>query len=125
MRRIVLTSLTFVIVASATVASAASLGASSSNFGAGSAAVSRCHTGPITAEPVVNDGKVTHVSIDDLADACDGSRLQLVLLDSAGAKLGEGGLTPVPSDRPFDVTIAEPTPDATVVASTSIAITGS
>jgi hypothetical protein len=77
-----------VIVASAVVASAASLDLSSSRLGAGSATVGRCQAGPTPVEVELDDE--SNATITGIDPECTGSNLQLVLLDEDGVPRGHG-----------------------------------
>jgi hypothetical protein len=77
-----------VILASAVVASAASLDLSSSHLGAGSATVDRCQANDTDVD--VDLDAAGNATITDIDPACAGSDLQLVLLDEGGQLLGIG-----------------------------------
>lgn len=78
---------------------AASLGISSASLGAGGASVQRCDTSPSSSSPFTktinlgsgaNAGKVVSVTIGDVASACGGGQMTVVLTNASGAKVGDG-----------------------------------
>jgi hypothetical protein len=68
---------------------AASLGIGSASLGAGDAAVQRCDTS-FTRSLTVSGGNVTQVTIGDVASACGGGQMTVVLTNASGAKVGDG-----------------------------------
>jgi len=71
---------------------AASLGTNAASLGAGGAAVQRCDTS-FTRSLTVSGGNVTQVTIGDVASACNGGQMRVVLTNSANNKLSEGTAT--------------------------------
>jgi len=76
---------------------AASLSISSASLGAGSAAVQPCDADGFTHTLNLgsgNDaGKVVSVTIGDVASACNGGQMTVVLTDASDAKVGDGTAT--------------------------------
>ena len=76
-------------VLSVGVASAASLGLTSSKLGAGSAAVSGCTSSSLTASRNVdNNGNVTQINVTGVPQACAGQALAVTLENSSHTSLG-------------------------------------
>jgi hypothetical protein len=76
------------------IASAASLGVTSGNLSAGTAAVTGCSSSPLTAtRSVANSGFVTGVSVTNVPQACSGEKLAVTLEDTAHASLGTASAT--------------------------------
>ncbi len=71
---------------------AASLGINGASLGAGGAAVQPCDTS-FTRSLTVSGGNVTQVTIGDVAGACGGGQMSVVLTDSGNNKLSEGSAT--------------------------------
>jgi hypothetical protein len=79
-------------------ASAASLGLSTNNFGAGDAAIAKC--GSMAAASVTysqSSGSVTSVVVANLPTACGGGRLSVTLVGAGGTALGSAGPVVLPS----------------------------
>ncbi len=74
---------------------AASLGINGASLGAGGAAVQPCDTS-FTRSLTVSGGNVTQVTIGDVAGACGGGQMTVVLTNASGAKVGDGSAS-VPS----------------------------
>ena len=71
------------------IASAASLGLTSSKLGAGSAAVSGCTSSSLTAtRNVDNSGNVTQVNVTGVPQACAGQTLAVTLENASHTSLG-------------------------------------
>lgn len=71
------------------IASAASLGLTSSKLGAGSAVVSGCTPSSLTAtRNVDNNGNVTQVDVTGVPQACAGQTLAVTLENSSHTSLG-------------------------------------
>ncbi len=71
------------------VASAASLGLSTGNLGAGSATVSGCTSSSLTAtRNVDNSGNVTQINVTSVPQACAGETLAVTLQNSSHTSLG-------------------------------------
>jgi len=68
---------------------AASLGTNAASLGAGGAAVQRCDTS-FTRSLTVSGGNVTQVTIGDVASACNGGQMRVVLTNSPNDELSEG-----------------------------------
>jgi hypothetical protein len=87
-------------IAASMTGSAASLGTVSSTLvGAGSASVPRCDPDGFTISYTTSGGAVTSVTIGAVADpGCEGGRLSVTLVDSAGASIASGGPVTVPTD---------------------------
>jgi hypothetical protein len=115
------------VVASAVYASAASLGLTSDDLGAGDDAVGRCDTS-FTVTYIVNTAnKVTDVTVGGIArPACSLGELSVALTNSANINIGEGGPVTIPAggtDASVTVNILA-LPDAISVKATHIIIVG-
>jgi hypothetical protein len=79
---------------SAGVAAAASLGITSNQLSAGSAAVSGCTSSALTATRNVNNsGNVTQVNVLNVPQACAGETLAVTLENSSHGSLGNASTT--------------------------------
>ena len=79
---------------SAGVAAAASLGMTSNQLSAGSAAVSGCTSSALTAtRNVNNNGNVTQVNVLNVPQACAGETLAVTLENSSQGSLGNASTT--------------------------------
>jgi len=79
---------------SAGVAAAASLGITSDQLSAGSAAVSGCTSSALTATRNVNNsGNVTQVNVLNVPQACAGETLAVTLENSSHGSLGNASTT--------------------------------
>jgi hypothetical protein len=80
---------TTVALMSVGIASAASLGLTTSKLGAGSATVSGCTASSLTATRNVNNsGNVTQVNVLSVPQTCAGETLAVTLENSSSASLG-------------------------------------
>lgn len=78
--------LTAAVLLTVGVASAASLGLSSGNLSAGSAAVKGCTSSALTAtRNVDSSGDVTHVNVLNVPQACSGETLAVTLEETSGS----------------------------------------
>lgn len=100
MRKLIIKTLAGITVFGAVVASASTLGGlTPDKLGAQDAVVAACDTdGVTTAHTSAWDStdkryEVTSVTVEGVADACDGQVLKVTLGDSTGLSLGEGTLT--------------------------------
>lgn len=108
----------------AVVASAATLGSvDSTDLGAGTSVVASCDTGGIdvsyTTAFSAGEYKVTTVTLDSVAAACDGQDVAVTLYDAANSSQGSGSSSAVTfTGGTADVTIDIPAPaeDVTGVA---------
>jgi hypothetical protein len=112
-----------------TIALAATFGLTSAALGAGEAPVSRCDTDGFTITYTLSVLLITSVTVADIADpGCEGGSLELTLTDSAGASVGSGGPTTVPTDgdtSPNSMTISViPTPAETTVVGIHVSVDG-
>lgn len=118
------------VVFATVVGMAASLGTvTAKDLGAGNSTVASCDTDGVSVSYSTSyDGasgryEVASVTVDGIADTCDGQTLTVVLADSAGAQLAEGSVT-VPVDgaaTTASVTLANP-PAASAVENVHIVI---
>lgn len=90
---------------------AATLGVTGTDLGAGNAAVASCDTDGVTTS-YGNDWdttdkryEVTSVTINGIADACDGKTLKVALTDSTNVRLGDGSVT-VPTGAGTTATVS-------------------
>ena len=129
MRRAFLLTAMALTVVFPVVALAASLnGVSARPLAVGTAAVSACDSSFQFGYTTVS-GKVTAVSVGDIADpACEAGDLSLTLVDAAGASLASGGPLRLAADgdtsaNTVSVSVA-PQPAAGLVAGIRVSITG-
>lgn len=82
------------VLLSTGVAAAASLGMSSGQLSAGSAAVTGCTSSALTAtRNVSNSGNITQVNVLNVPQACAGETLAVTLENSSHASLGSASTT--------------------------------
>lgn len=114
-------------LAFSTHAFAASSTTRTNSLGAGSTSVTACDTtfgfvptrtgtGPSTV--------VTAVTVNGIAAACQGSRLQLTLADAADASLASGTVNPIPNGVSEVTVTLSSSVTATQVATVSVVVTG-
>jgi hypothetical protein len=85
-------------VAFATFGSAATLGGlESSALGAGDGPITRCDTA-FGILPATSAGNVVTVTVNDVADACEGGDLTVTLTNGGGSVVASVGPTPIPVD---------------------------
>lgn len=129
-RRLILALVIGSVVFATVVGMAAALGpVTAENLGAGNSVVASCDTDGVSVSYSTSydgtDGRyeVTGVTVDGIANTCDGQTLTVALADSAGALLTEGSVT-VPVDAlatTASVTPGTP-PAATLVANVHVVI---
>jgi len=109
---------------------AASIGGlTATKLGADSAVVASCDTDGFSIDYTNTTGTVTAVVVSGIADpGCEGGTLSLVLANAAGASVGAGGPTVVPTDAgTADNTMTvslSPTPAASVVTAVHVVVSG-
>lgn len=123
MRRLVVLPLA-VALASVGVAFAAGLAVDGNSVGAGAAVVGKCDTS-VTVTFTTSGSSVTHVTVADLSNDCDGAQMILHVVNGSGSSLGSGSLA-VPVDAgSTSVTVpVSPNPSAPAVAGVEIAMVG-
>lgn len=117
------------VVFATVVGIAASLGpVTAENLGAGNSVVASCDTDGVSVSYSTSydgtDGRyeVASVTVDGIADTCDGQTLTVALADSAGAQLAEGSVTvPTGTGTTASVTLGTP-PAASQVANVHVVI---
>ena len=104
---------------------AASLGISSASLGAGDAAVQRCDTS-FTRSLTVSGGNVTQVTIGDVASACNGGQMSVVLTNASGTSVASGGpvTVSVPSGGGSVTVPVSPQPSVGSVRNVHVVVVG-
>lgn len=121
-RRLALAAVVF-CVASATLGAAATLGGvSAQGIGAGRSVVASCDTDSVGMTYAVSGGTVSSVTVTNLAAACAGGALRVVLAGSTGASLGAGG--PVTISGTSATVSLSPQPTATAVTAAHVSVVG-
>jgi hypothetical protein len=128
-KRLILALLASLTVFGGLYAMAASLGGiSSGNVGADSTVVASCDTdGVSTTYGTAWSGtdkryNITSVTVQGVADTCDGATLSVSLTDSTGAQIGTGSLViPTSAATSFAVTMSTP-PSAQATTGVNILI---
>ncbi len=117
------------VLATAALASAASLGGLTTRaVGAGGAAIPSCDAG-FTIAYSTSGGDVGSVDVGDIADpACEGGKLRVTLASAAGTPIASGGPVSVPADgdsvADTVTVVVSPNPVAEQVASVHVTVVG-
>ena len=110
------------VVFAAVYASAASLGVTGGDLGAGGDTVDRCDTDGVTVSYTVSGSSVTHVTVNGISANCNGGQLSLTVVNNSGGSLGSGG--PVAVDATSETVSVTPNPAASAVVGVRIVIVG-
>lgn len=131
-RRAVVASLLGLCVGGGVLASAASLGITTSTLGAGTTIIASCDTDGVTLKyghtysatlPAVNPGsyRTSSVIVGGIAAACAGKAMSVTLKDATGTALVSGTVSAVTSPS-STVTFATPFADAVAVVGAAVVI---
>jgi hypothetical protein len=129
-KRPILVGIAVAAVASASLASAATLGGSTSDrVAAGDAAIPACDANGFSVTYTTSGGNVTAATVADIADpGCEGGDLSVTVTDSTGASIASGGPSSIPTDgdtNPNSLTVSvSPQPAAEQVAGVQVAVVG-
>jgi hypothetical protein len=87
------------LVASVSVALAATLGLGTQKLGAGSTTIARCDANGFTVTPTLTGANITAVVLGDIADpGCEGAAIRVTLTNSSNTSVSTGGPTTVATD---------------------------
>ena len=117
------------VLATAAVASAATIGLTSQNLGVGQTAVARCDTDGFTVSYALTSGNVVSVTLNGIADpGCEGGSLKVTMVNGSGTSVGASSTTTLPADGdtvPNSITVSvSPTPAEANVVGIHISVTG-
>jgi hypothetical protein len=109
---------------------AATLGVNATELGAGNDTVGSCDSDGVSTsyanswDATDSQYEVTSVTVDGIADACDGKSLKVALTNSANLKIGDGSVTVPTAAGAFVATVSAltPTPSAAAVTNVHVVI---
>jgi hypothetical protein len=128
-RRLLISALVLGTVFATVFGLAATLGVSPNDLGAGSSVVGSCDTNGVstsysnTWDATDKRYEVQNVTVNGIADTCDGKTLKAALTDGSNVKLGEGTVV-VPTGAGTSATVSslDTNPDAAAVMNVHVVI---